>query len=218
MKKFLCCLLAASSFLCAETVNMDKLSEALGHLLYNQLSSSEFGINLDRVIEGLKKAQKGEASPMTTEEYEKAFASLQQQMTSKKAETNLAQANDFLEKNARKEGIECLLPGLQFSVTEKGSGKVVSEGATPVLHYTGRFIDGTVFSTSVGSEPLSLPLTQTIEGFRKGIVGMKEGEKRTLYIHPDLAYGTQNNPSIPPNSLLIFEIEIIQAEKEEAKG
>lgn len=54
-----------------------------------------------------------------------------------------------------------------------------------------------------------ISLDETIPGFSKGIVGMKEGEKRTLYIHPDLAYGV--NGSLPPNSLLTFEIEIVKA-------
>ena len=52
-------------------------------------------------------------------------------------------------------------------------------------------------------------LDETIPGFSKGIIGMKEGEKRTLYIHPDLAYGVNGN--LPPNSLLTFEIEIVKA-------
>ena len=55
----------------------------------------------------------------------------------------------------------------------------------------------------------ALPIKQSIPGFAKGLVGMKEGEKRILYIHPELAYGLAGH--LPPNSLLIFEVEIVKA-------
>lgn len=58
-------------------------------------------------------------------------------------------------------------------------------------------------------EPILLPLTKVIPGFSQGMQGMKEGEVRVLYIHPDLAYGTAGQ--LPPNSLLIFEVKLIEA-------
>ena len=89
---------------------------------------------------------------------------------------------------------------------------------SPVIKYTGTFLDGSVFGASTEEEMITLD--ETIPGFSKGIVGMREGEKRTLYIHPELGYGSSGY--LPPNSLLTFEIEVIKAnaniENEEKEG
>ena len=76
-----------------------------------------------------------------------------------------------------------------------------------MIRYTGKYLDGSVFGASKEDEQLSLD--EIIPGLRAGLLGMKEGEKRTIYIHPDMAYGT--NGYLPPNSLLTFEIEIVKA-------
>jgi len=63
--------------------------------------------------------------------------------------------------------------------------------------------------------PITIPLDQTIPGFSKGLVGMKEGEKRRLFVHPDLGYGTMGQ--LPPNELLIFDIEVVKADTADEK-
>jgi len=79
-----------------------------------------------------------------------------------------------------------------------------------LINYTGKYIDGTVFGSSeTAGGPITVPIDQTIPGFSKGIVGMKEGEKRRLFVHPDMGYGTTGQ--LPPNSMLIFDIEVVKA-------
>ncbi len=99
---------------------------------------------------------------------------------------------------------------MQFQIVQQGNGEEVLPDGAPLIHYKGTLLDGTVFATSEASlQPVTLPIKQTIPGFAKGIVGMKEGEKRILYIHPELAYGLSGH--LPPNSLLIFEVEVVKA-------
>ncbi len=197
--------------------NVDTLSEALGYFISQTLvlgktqDTPNIQYDLDHIIKGMKNAVAGLPPPMTEEEYESAMASIEEKAFNQLAQLNLAQAVQFLNNNALAEGIVEVEAGmLQYKVVEPGTGPVVSEHATPVIHYTGSFIDGTVFRSSMeAGEPITLPLSQTIPGFSKGIVGMHEGEKRKLFIHPDLAYGTSRH--LPPNSLLIFDVEVVQA-------
>lgn len=216
MKKLLfmltCC---AIGFCEIKDSEINNLSETLGHLIVKQLKNPDFEFNIDLVIQGMIQAQEGKPSPMTQQEYEQKVSQMQESMFLKLAESNLDAANTFLEKNAVKKEVTCLNPQLQYSVLKKGKGDAVSNDSEPMIHYTGKLLDGTVFSTSTDKEdPLCMPMTQTIPGFNKGLLGMKEGEKRVLYIHPDLAYGTDSQ-DLPPNSLLIFEVEVIKANKED---
>ncbi|MFQ5730297.1 MAG: FKBP-type peptidyl-prolyl cis-trans isomerase, partial [Waddliaceae bacterium] len=129
-----------------------------------------------------------------------------------KSSENLKIAEDFLADNRKKEGIISLEKGqLQYQTLEEGNGKTVNEESSPLIHYEGKFINGQVFDSSAKrGNPITLPLKSAIPGFRKGIAGMKEGEKRRLFIHPALGYESRGRPH--PNSLLIFDIEIVQAE------
>lgn len=97
---------------------------------------------------------------------------------------------------------------------EEGSGEVVVEsGDDIVIHYKGTLADGTVFDSSYDrGEPFQtqIGVGQVIKGWDEGVLGMKPGGKRKLVIPPDMAYGEQGQGSIPPNSTLIFEVELIE--------
>jgi peptidylprolyl isomerase len=193
-----------------EEVDYGRLSETLGHLIVRQLKVAGFPLNLDQVIQGIRDERDGKPSPMSEDEYEQVICSLQEQHFLATAEKNLAAADAFLKENASKEGIQSIDPKLQFLVTHEGKGEIIGPDSIPLIHYTGKLIDGTVFASSESiGQPIALPIKQSIPGFAKGLVGMKEGEKRVLYIHPELAYGLSGQ--LPPNSLLIFEVEIVKA-------
>ena len=93
-----------------------------------------------------------------------------------------------------------------------GSGDPVAKGALISIHYTG-WLKGAKFDTSIGRSPLGFRLGkgEVLRGWDEGIVGMKKGGKRRLTIPPDLGYGTNGSPggAIPPNSVLAFEIELL---------
>lgn len=194
----------------AEKIDYTTLSKTLGHLIVRQLGQAGFNLDLDQVIQGILDEREGKPSPMTEEEYEQSICALQEQHFVKTAEKNLAEANHFLEENALKNGIQSIEPKLQFMVAHEGEGEAVGPESVPLIHYTGKLLDNTIFASSESiGEPIALPIKQSIPGFAKGLVGMKEGEKRVLYIHPELAYGLTGQ--LPPNSLLIFEVEIVKA-------
>ena len=198
-------------------VDYDALSEAFGHVIGSNLDSPAISFNLEKIIEGMRNAVGGKPSPMTEKEYEQAIAGLQEQAFNSMSEKNLNSAENFLEKNAEDNSVVELTKGkLQYKIVQAGLGDSVEENNAPLLHYKGSLIDGTVFANSLESgEAVTIPLNQTIPGFSKAIVGMKEGEKRIIYIHPEMGYGASGTGSFPPNSLLTFEIEILKANANE---
>lgn len=103
--------------------------------------------------------------------------------------------------------------GMNVEKITAGTGAVPKRGDTVTVHYTGWLTDGTKFDSSVDrNEPFSFVLGtgQVIQGWERGVGGMRVGDKVRLTIPPDLAYGEQGYPgAIPPNATLIFEIELL---------
>ncbi len=187
-----------------------KLSEAYGHLVQKSLDNPVLKLNFDAVISGMQNGKAGKASPLTEEEYEEAIQSVQEFAYQEMSEKNLQEAEAFLKENATKSSIKEIQPGkLQCMILEEGSGKELSEDVVAEIHYKGQYANGQVFGSSEeAGAPISISLTQTIPGFRQGLVGMKEGGKRRLFIHPDLGYGTSGQ--LMPNALLIFDVELVK--------
>lgn len=190
------------------TEDIAKISESMGHLIGKNLHNIGVEFDIDKVMKGIRDASEGKSAPLTEEQCVDAIAHMQEKAFHQESEKNLSQATAFLQENAKQEGvIEASNGKLQYKVQSKGQGKAVQETSTPLVRYTGKYLDGTVFGSSEEGERIEL--NETIAGFREGILGMKEGEKRTLFIHPELGYG--ENGFLKPNSLLTFEIEILQA-------
>lgn len=102
--------------------------------------------------------------------------------------------------------------GLRYIVLTEGTGAKPTATSNVKVHYTGSFLDGKVFDSSVQrGEPISFGLNQVIPGWTEGVQLMKEGAKYKFYIPYNLAYGEQGYPgAIPPKSDLIFEVELIK--------
>lgn len=193
-----------------EVLDIQKISEAFGHVISKNIGNIEFQFDMHKVVQGLNDAINGKESPMLDNDCIHAITREQEKRYKMLAEKNLKDAQDFLVSNAEKAGVTCLENNkLQYKIEAEGSGEVVQAHYSPLIKYTGKFLDGSIFGASQEHEMISLD--ETIPGFSKGIIGMKEGEKRTLFIHPELAYGTQPGPHLPPNSLLMFEIEVVKA-------
>lgn len=202
----------------SKQIDMKKLSEAFGNFIGRNLQSPGLSFDLEGIVKGIREGAAGQPSPLTEKEYEEMMAAVQEKAFKEISTANLKAANDFIEKNKKENGVTEVVPGkLQYSILKEGNGAVVEAHSSPKVHYTGKYQDGTVFGSSeeMGG-PITIPLDQTIPGFSKGIVGMKEGEKRRLFVHPDLGYGTTGQ--LPPNELLIFDIDVVKANADDGKG
>lgn len=135
------------------------------------------------------------------------------------AEAQLQEGKDFLAANAEKEGVTVLESGLQYEVIEAGEGPKPKATDTVTTHYEGRLIDGTVFDSSLArGEPVSFALNRVIPGWTEALQLMPTGSKWRLFIPSELAYGSNPAGQIPPNSTLIFEVELISIDSADDAG
>jgi hypothetical protein len=111
--------------------------------------------------------------------------------------------------------------GLCYVEHDAGDGPEAKKGDIVEVHYTGRLTNGTVFDSSEGGAPIKfmLGIGQVIEGWDRGLAGMKVGGSRTLTIPPELGYGEAGYPpDIPPNATLVFDVELVSIESSRGKG
>ncbi len=124
---------------------------------------------------------------------------------------NLQQSEIFLEENLFNSSVIEIEPGLQYMVLESSQSNSAKPGLgdTITADFHGTLIDGSVFWSSIEiGEPLTIKLSELIPGCQKAISRMKEGDFWRVFIHPNLAYGKEGRPTIPPNSVLTFEIKL----------
>jgi peptidylprolyl isomerase len=104
--------------------------------------------------------------------------------------------------------------GLQYATIKEGTGDAAQVGDNVIVHYTGWLEDGTMFDSSLKPDrgqpfTFSLGSNNVIPGWEEGVAGMKVGEQRQLRIPPELGYGASDMGTIPPNSTLIFDVELL---------
>jgi len=102
--------------------------------------------------------------------------------------------------------------GLKYVVVEEGSGDTPKKGAMVTVHYTGKLLNGTKFDSSYDrKQPIDFPVGagQVIKGWDEALLSMKKGEKRVLIIPPNLGYGPSGRGPIPPNAIMVFDVELV---------
>jgi peptidylprolyl isomerase/FKBP-type peptidyl-prolyl cis-trans isomerase FklB len=129
-------------------------------------------------------------------------------------DANLAAAKAFMAKNAKQPGVQATASGLQYKVVRSGpaTGLRPQEGDEIKVHYEGKLPDGRVFDSSyVRGAPAAMPLDGLIPGWIEALKLMRPGDEWILYVPPELGYGAEGagGGEIPPNSALIFRIELI---------
>ena len=144
------------------------------------------------------------------------FMQRQQTAQQEALNSNLEASLAFLAENGQRNGVVTTASGLQYEVIEEGpDGGASPTAADSVLaHYHGTLSDGSVFDSSVQrGEPATFGLSQVIAGWTEALQLMSEGDKWRLYLPPELAYGEASpSPAIPPNSALIFEVELLEVQ------
>jgi FKBP-type peptidyl-prolyl cis-trans isomerase len=195
-----------------------KESYSVGYQFGQNLKKLETDLDAEVLSAAIRDALSGKESRLSDEEMRAAVASLQEKTVAamqasikEKAQKNLAEGEKFLAENKTKEGVKTTDSGLQYKVLEEGEGPTPKAGDTVTVHYRGTFVDGTEFDSSYQrGEPATFPLTGVIPGWTEALQLMKKGSKWVLYIPADLAYGERGAGNrIPPNSTLIFEVEMI---------
>ena len=143
--------------------------------------------------------------------FQKEITEIQQKRMKALGDKNKKEGEEFLAKNKNKPGVKTTPSGLQYEVITEGTGKRPAADNEVTVHYHGTLINGKVFDSSVErKEPATFTLEGVIKGWTEGLQLMKEGGKYKFYVPAELAYGENGPQQIGPNSVLIFEIELIK--------
>lgn len=107
--------------------------------------------------------------------------------------------------------MKTLPSGLQYEVIKEGTGASPEATDTVRVHYHGTFVDGTTFDSSIDrGEPAEFPVNRVIPGWTEALQKIKVGGKWKIAVPSKLAYGAEGRPGIPPNSVLVFEVELLE--------
>lgn len=195
-----------------------KVGYSFGYIIGKSNSDALKNLDLDAFVLGFKDGYSGKEGGLTDDQikatllkYKQAQDAQEMQAFKAEADKNGKAGTAFLAENAKKPGVITTKSGLQYLVIKQGTGKQPAATSRVKVHYEGRLIDGKVFDSSIDrGEPLTFPLDQVIAGWTEGVQLMKEGAKYRLFIPASLAYGETGSNAIPPNSTLIFEVELLE--------
>ncbi len=187
----------------------DSVSYSYGVQIAESIKGSQIkDINTELLAQAIIEAV-GEKSQMTMEQVQDVLTRKNEQVEKEKMKAGM----DFLLENKSKDGVTTTSTGLQYKVITSGTGKTPVATSMVTTHYTGKLVDGTVFDSSVErGEPIQFPVNGVIPGWTEALQLMKEGDKWELVIPSELGYGKRGTGPIPPNSVLIFEVELISVD------
>jgi FKBP-type peptidyl-prolyl cis-trans isomerase len=197
------------------TNSKQKISYAIGVNIGKNMKQQNVDLDFDFVAKGMKDGA-GNASAFTDAEMTEVMNNFKKEMETKMAEAgnkSKKQGEDFLAANKSKEGIKTTQSGLQYKVLKEGKGAKPKATDVVKVHYRGTLTDGTEFYSSYKrGEPIEFPLNGVIKGWTEGVQLMTPGSKYQFFIPSELAYGEEGRPpTIPGNSALVFEVELLEA-------
>lgn len=193
--------------------DLKKASYAIGQQIGSNLKNQNIEFDADVLAMSIGEASQGKEAKMKPDEMQQALMKLQENMMKKQQEAgekNKTEGTAFLEQNKTKEGVKVTASGLQYIVVQEGTGKTPSLNDTVKAHYKGTLTNGTQFDSSYDrKEPAEFPVGGVIKGWTEALQMMKVGGKMKLFISPELGYGSAARPGIPANSVLVFDVELL---------
>ena len=193
----------------------NQMVKGLNHELFGEDSTKT--ISMKNFLAGFIAGTTGKNQLMTVEQASEIAQNKMQTIKAREAEKqygdNKAAGEKFLADNAKKEGVKTLPSGVQYKVIKEGSGEIPADSSVVVVNYEGKTIDGQVFDTSYGKEPVTFPANRVIKGWTEALVHMPVGSVWEVYIPQELAYGERSTGQLKPFSALIFKIELVSIKK-----
>ncbi|WP_372871433.1 FKBP-type peptidyl-prolyl cis-trans isomerase [Shewanella sp.] len=196
---------------------------SIGSYMSGHIKEQEaLGLPVDRalIIEGFSNGLNSNLK-LTEEEMQTVLQNLDKKLNDKRIELaealaakNMEDGKKYQEANKAKEGVTTTESGLQYEVLTAGSGDKPAAEDVVEVHYAGTLIDGTPFDSSYDrGQTAKFPLNRVIAGWTEGVQLMQVGSKFRFVIPSELAYGERDNGTIPANSTLVFEVELVSIEK-----
>jgi FKBP-type peptidyl-prolyl cis-trans isomerase len=202
---------AKAAHAAGETETKNATSYSLGVSMGAQLRQAHVTpemVNSTRLGQGVRDALAGKATLTPADQAN--IRALITSAVSTVADANHRKAATFLAENGKKPGVVTTASGLEYTVLNTGSGESPKASDEVTVNYRGTLLDGTEFDSSYKrGEPATFQVDRVIPGWTEALQLMKPGGKYKLFIPPQLAYDMRSPPSIPPGSMLIFDVELI---------
>ncbi|HEX5362166.1 MAG TPA: FKBP-type peptidyl-prolyl cis-trans isomerase [Fluviicoccus sp.] len=197
---------------------------SMGFMTGKNVQSAIDGLDVEKFVAGFRDGYGGKQPAVAEETMRKLLTDYKnrrmeedQAAFQRQAQENKAKGETYLTENAKKTGVKTTASGLQYEVLREGTGASPKPSDTVEVHYEGKLIDGTVFDSSIArNQTASFRLDQVIPGWTEGVQLMKEGAKYRFVIPSDKGYGEMGAGSIPPNAVLVFEVELIKVTRDES--
>lgn len=198
-----------------------KLNYSVGYQIGSDFKYQEMEVRAEAILKGIEDAISGSNALMSKAEMRQTMADVGKQVADLKKKKRQQFIDDYAEKNrqflvenSKKKGIITTDSGLQYRVLEVGGGgggKQPKADSKVLVHYSGRLLDGTEFDSSrKRGKPASFQVNQVIKGWTEALQLMRRGDHWLIYIPSELGYGVKGaGTDIPPNSTLIFDVEIL---------
>lgn len=196
------------------TTDEQRVSYGIGYNMGSGVADQKaFTVDQAALKAGLEDGLAKAKTRIAEEELEKAFQAVQQKAAAAATvagEKQAAEGAAFLEKNKKRSGVKTTASGLQYEVLKSGKGGAKPAATSSVeVAYHGTLIDGTVFDSSVErGNTATFACNEVISGWTEALQLMSVGDKYKLYIPSNLGYGPRGRGQIPPNAVLIFEVEL----------
>lgn len=203
------------------TTDKAKRSYAIGLQVGRTLKSQKIDLDVSVIAAAISDELSGKEAKMTEAQIRETMMAMreeQRKIMEEEKVKNTKVGTEYLEKNKAKEGVTTTSSGLQYKHLTEGTGATPKETDKVKVHYKGTLIDGTEFDSSYKrNQPAEFNVNRVIKGWTEGLQLMKVGGKTMFYIPAELAYGAVPRPQIPANSVLIFEVELLDIVDEQAK-
>ncbi len=196
-------------------------SYVLGYEFGGNLKNQKVEVDINILFSAIKDGLEGTNPALSPEEVRNAMQQLQRKLMvaqnlhrEESVAKNMEVGKAFLAANKTNEGVKALPSGLQYKVLHEGTGPIPQAADRVKVHYRGTLINGTEFDSSYNrAEPATVKVTGVIRGWTEALQLMKTGSKWQLFVPAELAYGARQFGRIPPNSTLIFELELLDLVK-----
>lgn len=193
-----------------------RASYSLGYRIgASLLQEPDLQVDQAALLDGLRDSLAGRKGRISDEEMRLAGEAITARAAARAASINedkLAEANEFLASNAKRPGILTTVSGMQYEIIKAAEDPEASKPTvrdTVEIHYHGTLADGTVFDSSIQrDEPITIAIAGVMSGWVEALQLMQVGENRRVYLPPALGYGAKGAGSVPPNSVLIFDLEL----------
>mgnify|MGYP003574318964 CR=1 FL=1 len=191
-----------------------RINYSLGYQIGGDFKRQGLEMNPAAVTKGIEDALSEAVPLMTPEEIQTTLTELkrtlvaqQKQKAEEQAAKLQADSKQFLEENAKQEGVLVTESGLQYQIIEPGTGKTPTPTDKVTVNYQGTLVDGKEFDSSYKrGKPVSFQLDGVVKGWTEGLQLIKEGGKIKLFIPPELAYGDRGPLA---HRALIFDVELL---------